>query len=739
MIRRFAPWTLILLILFSVFGFHCVADEPSESEPAESWKGKSLIIPVTDTDFGDSRLVREFDRMVRKANEEKPAAVVFAIHTSTLAPWDVQQRILTSIQKLEVPAIAYVAQSGIGSGAMITLACDTIYLGPSAIVGAAGIADDAEDDEKAKSARMARDRSVMKAMARSLAKGHGHRPEVAEAMVDEGVEAEIGEEVISAKGEILTLTADEAIRKIEGKPIFAKGVASTVMVLLKSEGLPEDAVRISAREFGETANRVRMDEARSEKGKASEAENESGEGKVAETLFGRREEASYAGKVVVLKVGQDTLATGDASFEFMERILKKSELDGAEAVIFDMDTPGGYAWHTVSLVLNGLQNVSFPTYTFVNSRAESAGAIIAMGTDHIYMKPAASIGSALVVSGAGQDLSESMNDKVTQMMIGTIRNVAELKGHNPDIGEAFVTREKEVKIDGVVIHKAGNVLNLNSIRATEEIGGKPVLAKGIATSVEQLVKREGLKGEILKSEPLGMEAFAHWVQKLSFLLIIIGLAGAYLEINSPGFGLPGLVSICVLSLFFFGNYLAGNLAGYELAVLLVLGLILIGIEVFLFPGAILPGAVGVVLVMVSLGLAMVDRVDLEWKWEGMPDAGSWASLFSSAFWTMIAGLAGALAVALLGMRFLPETKLGSRLILKESGARGASIATSRDIPESADYLGLSGETTTDLVPSGKGTFDGKLLDVVSDGEFIKRGEPVKIVRHEGSRIVVARA
>ncbi|MDA7920304.1 hypothetical protein N9B73_00990 [Verrucomicrobiales bacterium] len=744
MIRCFAQWALFLLVLFSGFVFHCVAEgaansETSEGQPANAWKGKTLVIPITDTELSDSRLVRELDRIAKKANEDKPLAVVFEIQTNSLAPWDVQQRVITLIQQLKVPSIAFVKQSGIGAGTMITLACDTIYLGPSAIVGAAGSGDAADDDEKAKASRLAREKSVMKAMARSLAKGNGHRLDVAEAMVDDVVEIIVGEDIISVKGEILTLTADEAVRVVEGAPLFAKGAAGDLVTVIKSEGLPGEFIRITAREFGESANRERMSESKSEDEKSNKAKKEESAAKGSEPLFGRREEGSYTGKVVVLEIGQDTLATGDASFEFIDRILKKSELDGAEAVIFDMDTPGGYAWQTVSLVLNGLQNVSFPTYTFVNSRAESAGAIIAMGTDHIYMKPAASIGSALVVTGGGQDLSESLNDKITQMMIGTIRNVAELKGHNPDIGEAFVTRDKEVKIDGVVIHKAGNVLNLNSIRATEEIGGRPVLAKGIASSIEQLVKREGLKGEILKSEPLGMEAIAHWVQKLSILLIVVGLAGAYLELNAPGFGLPGLLSVFALSLFFFGNYLAGNLAGYELAVLLVVGLILIGIEVFLVPGAILPGAVGVGSVLVSLGLAMVDRVDLEWKWEGMPDAQSWSSLFGSAFWTLVVGLVGALGVILLGMRFLPQTRLGSRFILQESIAQGASIATSRELPESADYLGLSGETTTDLVPSGKGMFDGVLLDVVSEGEFIKRGESVTVLRHEGSRIVVGQA
>ena len=96
MIRRFAPWTFILLLLFSGFGFDCLADsgdansEASESESGEFWKGKTLVIPVTDTDFGDSRLVRELDRMFRKANEDKPVAIIFEIQTSVVASWDVQ-------------------------------------------------------------------------------------------------------------------------------------------------------------------------------------------------------------------------------------------------------------------------------------------------------------------------------------------------------------------------------------------------------------------------------------------------------------------------------------------------------------------------------------------------------------------------------------------------------------------------------------------------------------------------
>src|SRR5690606_1811064 len=122
-----------------------------------------------------------------------------------------------------------------------------------------------------------------------------------------------------------------------------------------------------------------------------------------------------------------------------------------------------------------------------------AGAIIAMGTDTIYMRPAATIGSALTVTATG-DIEGDMKSKVDQMAVAMARNIAALKGHNPDIAEAFVVRTKEVKVNGEVIHPAGEVLNLNTLRATEEYGGRPLLAKGIVNSVEELVEKEGLKG-----------------------------------------------------------------------------------------------------------------------------------------------------------------------------------------------------------------------------------------------------
>lgn len=713
-----------------------MADEKKEAQ----FSGKTLVIKITNGTITDGRRLREFAKMLEAAGKQEADVMVLDLNVTGPVPWDAQKRLLDMLPGMKTRTIAFVNSAATGPGALIALACDSIYVTDSAIIGGGGPEMESSaktESEEAQTRKLAQRVSVLKARARSFAKKHGHNVEIAEAFIDGDVEVKIGEVVISKKGSILTLTADEAVDVFAGHPLLAEAIVGSVEEILKLEKITSKIVSLSPREFGEKQNRDRLSQSSDkESSKAKEKKTNEIPG-----LFSKRDKGDYKDKIVILKIKGDALHSTKGSFDFMDRTFKKAELDGATAVIIDMDTPGGFSWYTKGLVLNSLQGLSYPTYTFVNTRAESAGAIIAIGTDHIYMRPAATIGSALVVSGSGGDLSKSMNDKVTQMAIATVRNVAEIKGHNPDIAEAFVTSEKEVKVDGVVIHEKGKVLNLNTIRATEEIGGRPLLAKGIANNIDDLIAQESLSGEKIDAQILGLESFAKWVHKLSFALIMIGIAGAYIEMKAPGFGLPGISSVIAFGLFFFGNSAAGTLAGYELAVLLVIGLVLIAVEIFVFPGTMISGALGAILVFASLGFAMVDRVDFQWKWNDLPSASSWTSLFSSSLRTLALGLCFAIAAIILAMRFLPESKIGSWLILDKAVPAGASIdiaGATEDEPASQSYLGWKGETTTDLRPAGKGEFKGRLLDIISEGEFIDKGNAVVIAKHEGSRVVVRR-
>ena len=724
-------------VIFFLFFFCCAASGhfsvqlSSGQEPADL-ADQVIVIKLTSDDFADSRRILEWEQLVAQADKDKAKAVVFDLDVKGAIPWNSQERILDSLSKLSVPTIAFVNSSATGAGALIAVGSDVIYMAPNGIIGGAGVSIPDFESAEAQKRELAQQLSLLKARARNLAKVKGRRPKIVEAFIDSELEIKYGEKVISEKGDILTLTASEAVQLIDGEKLLAKDIARDLEGLVEKENLESKRLELTPRNFAQQQNRARLRRS----GSGEKSENQSDEDL---HIFGKRTGKSFQDQIVVLEVGEDALSSGKARFEFMERTLKKAQLDGAAAVVFDIDTPGGYAWYTQGLILNSLQDVSVPTYSFVNTRAESAGAIVAIGTDHIYMRPAATIGSALVISGTGADLPEALQSKTTQMMISVVRNIAEIKGHNPDVAEAFVSREKEVKIGGSVIHPKGEVLNLNTIRATEKISGRPVLAKGIANSLEDLVRQEGLEGEIVTAEALGMEKFAHLIQKFSFILIIIGIAGVYLEMQTPGFALPGILAMLSFALFFFGNHLAGNLAGYELAVLFVLGLILIAVEIFLFPGTMIPALIGGALVVTSLGFALVDRVDLEWKWDGLPGSESWLSLLKGGFYTVAGGLVGGVALILALMKYLPETRLGGLLILKEAVPGGASIDGQMEQSEDhgrVSYLGWEGESTTDLLPAGKGRFRGKLLDVVSEGEFIPKDSLIVVSKHEGSRVVV---
>ncbi|MBL9153566.1 MAG: hypothetical protein JNK37_13815 [Verrucomicrobiales bacterium] len=720
-------------------------ESPGAAGADASWAGKGLIVPVTTDDLDDAHRFRDLLDLLGKAQADGVKGVVFEINVRGGASLEAHQRLLEEMPRLPLTAHSFVNPSALGAGSLMALGTGAIYMAPASIIGGSGVVIDSEESEEAQRRKLAQELSVLKARARSLATVKGHNPVVAEAFIDSDLEARIGDEILSPKGEILTLTADEAVRPVGGKPVLAKAIVATAEDVFRAEGIDAPIVRVSPRDFASQRNRARLSPS-VKAGKAAQTapaepggvEGASGERRA---LFGKRDQISYAGKIIRIPIGEEDLATGQARFDFMDRTLKKAQLEGAEAVIFDMDTPGGYAWYTKGLLLNSLQGITVPTITFVNTRAESAGAIIAIGTDAIYMRPAATIGSALVVAGGGVEMPESLEDKVTQMAIAAVRNMAELKGHHPDVAEAFVTQEKEVKIDGVVVHEAGHVLNLNTIDATRQIGGRPVLAKGVADSIEDIVTQEGLTGEVIEAQAYGMEAFAHWIQKISFVLIILGLAGAYMEMQSPGFGVPGIVSLLAFGLFFFGNYLAGNLAGYELAVMLVVGLILIGIEIFLLPGTVIPALVGGVMVLVAIGMAMVDRVDFTYAWKGLPGADRWGEILGEAALTVTLGFFGSIVLLLAAMRFLPQTRAGGWMILKQAVPTGASIPVETGVGEAErhSYVGLTGEAATDLRPAGKGRFGGLWLDIISDGEFIDKGTPLRVIKHEGSRVVVVRA
>src|SRR6266705_2698232 len=218
---------------------------------------------------------------------------------------------------------------------------------------------------------------------------------------------------------------------------------------------------------------------------------------------------------------------------FLRRTEKAAESSGASAIIFEMNTYGGRL-DSAAEITSVLNHATIPTYTFINSNAGSAGSLIALATRHIYMAPVSAIGAAAPVLPTGEDLPATERDKTISYWSALIRSSAIRNGHNPDVGEAFINKDKEVKVGNRLVHAKGTLLTLNAQEATEVVNGKPLLADGISDSVRDLMRQANLKGEAVALDPSGFEQLAFWITALAPLLLLGGIIGAYLEFKIPG-------------------------------------------------------------------------------------------------------------------------------------------------------------------------------------------------------------
>ena len=415
---------------------------------------------------------------------------------------------------------------------------------------------------------------------------------------------------------------------------------------------------------------------------------------------------------------------------FLRRAIKAAENAGAGAIVIEMNTYGGRL-DAAGDIVGVLNRTTLPTYTFINTNAGSAGSLIALATRHIYMSPVSAIGAAAPVLATGAELTGTEKDKTLSYWSALVRNSATRNGHNPDIGEAFMDKEKEVKIGDRVVHAKGTLLTLNAQEATEMINGKPLLADGVADSVSDLVKKAGLKGGLVALDPSGFERLAFWITELAPLLLLLGIICAYLEFKMPGVSMPGIIAAICFALFFAGHYLAG-LAGWEVVALFVLGVVFVLVEILFFAhSTIVFGVVGVFLMLASLLWAMIDRYPGE---TFFPTGDMLAIPLRNLFFTLVA----ATLVIMVLARYLPKTSFYRRFALMTTNPPGPSLAgVPREFATALDVTpGMQGMAQTTLRPSGKGRFADHVVDVVTDGEFISAETPITVVQKDGMRVVV---
>jgi membrane-bound serine protease (ClpP class) len=438
-------------------------------------------------------------------------------------------------------------------------------------------------------------------------------------------------------------------------------------------------------------------------------------------------DAIHLGDTVVVPLSGEI---SPSLFLFLRRAEKAAENAGAAAIIFEMNTYGGQL-DSAEKITGVLNHATIPTYTYINSNAGSAGALIALATKHIFMAPVSAIGAAAPVLPTGEDLPATEKDKTVSYWSALIRSSAMRNGHNPDIGEAFINKDKEVKIGDRIVHPKGSLLTLNAQEATEVVNGKPLLADGISDSVRDLMRQANLKGEAVALDPSGFEQLAFWITALAPLLLLGGIIGAYLEFKIPGASLPGIISAICFALFFLGHFLAG-LAGWEVIVLFALGIVFVLIEILFFAhSTIIFGVVGIFLMLASLLWAMIDRYPGQ---TFFPTGNMLAVPLLNLF---VAIILAVIAIAVLA-RFLPRTSIYRRFALMTTNPPGPSLA---GVPrEFANALavtpGMRGTSLTNLRPSGKARFADHVVDVVTEGEFIAPETPITVIQTDGMRVVV---
>lgn len=392
---------------------------------------------------------------------------------------------------------------------------------------------------------------------------------------------------------------------------------------------------------------------------------------------------------------------------FVERSLEAAEEAGARLVILDINTPGGRidaAWQIVDAV----QDTDLPVYAYVD-RALSAGAMIALAAEAIYVRPGATLGAATPVTGEGQKASE----KMVSAMRSEFRALAEARGLNPRIAEAMV--DEEIEVEGLV--ESGKLLTL-SAEELIELG----YAQGrYATLNDLLVALDAGGSGVMTTRPNWAELVVRFLTNpvVAPLLLSIGFLGLLFEVKTAGFGFGGLAGITGLALFF-GAHLIVGLAGWEEMIFILAGLVLIGVEVFVIPGFGIAGALGIVSLGAGLVLSMLGRFPT------LIDMGT-------AFMVILAAMVLTASFAYAFLRHLRWSRRLSGIFLSDATSRELGYVSGDVRPE---LVGRRGTAATDLRPAGVGVFDDDRFDVVSEGPWIEAGAPIEIMRSEGYRLVV---
>ncbi len=426
-----------------------------------------------------------------------------------------------------------------------------------------------------------------------------------------------------------------------------------------------------------------------------------------------------------LKVNDDSLKTVyvfDIKSDIDPRMNRKVGLamedatqKGASLIIIHMDTYGG-AVNDADDIRSLLLESKVPVYSFIDKDAASAGALISIACDSIYMAKGGSIGAATVVMGG---TGEAAPDKYQSYMRSIMRSTAESTGRDPKIAEAMV--DENLVVEG--ISKEGEVITFTVSEAI-----KYGFCEAEVASIEEIIERSNITNyQVVNYEPTLVEdVIAVFLNPaISGFLILIIFAGIYFEIQTPGVGFPLAASAVAIILYFIPYYLNGLASNFEIAIFIV-GIILLAVEIFVLPGFGVFGILGITCILGGLTLGMLPNEAFDFTFV------SSGKLFAALLTVILAVIVATVLIFTLTPK-INQWESFSRISLADTQQRSEGYTSSF---YDNSLLNKEGTAYTRLMPSGKILIEDEVYDAYSRGEFIDRGEKIKVISTEGTSLKV---
>ena len=444
---------------------------------------------------------------------------------------------------------------------------------------------------------------------------------------------------------------------------------------------------------------------------------------------------------------------------FLRRSIQKAKDQNARYIVFDIDTFGGRVDSALQIAtLIGSAEPS-ATVAYVTAGPEStgvswsAGALISLACSSIYMAPGTSMGAAAPVT-MGPEGALPASEKVVSAVRAQIAALAEKNGYPVSIARAMVDQDielREIFIDGEmqvasadeigdierdankngksyelgrIISPSGKLLTLTAMEM-ERYGVSSATVSNRRELLRLLELRENAY-ELLDESPADRAVGVATSAGFTALLIIIGLVALFIEITTPGFGVPGTIAIVCFAVVFSSYALLGTVGSLEL-ILFVLGIVLLILEIFVIPGFGVAGISGILLIVASLVLSMQEFVIPSFEWQ--------KELFRRNLLVVGVGVVSSLVVFGILAFAVPQLSLFSRLTLAESQTTESGY-TVQSREEVSRYLGKKGVAITTLRPSGKAEFGEEVLNVETEGEFVEQGSEVEVIEVSANRIIV---